>query len=162
MFCILLFLMFFLKVELSTSMGNVGVISEKDFHELKKQVYDSEDSESEQMVMPPKSNKTRIPKTPDRSDAHASLSERVKEISTDILVSTALHVDAPEFRPKLRTESKAVPTGEMRTPGRKSRGSSSSSKLDKNVPRFFPAIIKDDLQNKVNWIFLPFLHFFSF
>ena len=104
------------------------------------------------MAMPPRSNKAKIPRTPDKSQSlHASLSERVKEISTDILSSTALHVDAPEFRPKLRTESKAksVPASELRTPGRKSRGSSSSSKLDKNVPRFFPAIIKDDLQNKV-------------
>ena len=145
---------FLFKVELSSSVGNVGIISEKDFHELKKQVYDSEDSEAEQMVMPPKSNKTKIPRTPDKSQSlHASLSERVKEISTDILASTALHVDAPEFRPKLRTESKAksVPAGDLRTPGRKSRGSSSSSKLDKNVPRFFPAIIKDDLQNKVSF-----------
>ena len=109
--------------------------------------------------MPPKSKKqTGASISPENADEskHASLSERVKEISTDILSSTALHVDAPEFRPKLRSDSKtskskSVPASERRS-SRKSRESASSNKsrLDKNIPRFFPAIVKDDLQNKVS------------
>jgi len=106
--------------------------------------------------MPPKSTKKADAATSPDESKHASLSERVKEISTDILSSTALHVDAPEFRPKLRSDSKtskskSVPASERRS-NRKSRESSSSNKsrLDKNIPRFFPAIVKDDLQNKVS------------
>lgn len=160
------------KVELSSSVGNIGLISKKDFHDIKKSVYDS-DSEVEKsnQVHPPKLTRAKS-LTFSSSLTNLSLdepqqtsstgSERVKEVSTSILTSSVLHVNAPEFKPRPRSTtqplSSSVPNQggylnqsnkSYRRTREQGRGGRRLPKVGRNVPRFYPAIAKDDTSDKL-------------
>lgn len=149
---------FAFQVELSSSFGKVGLISEKDFNDIKKKYYDtdSEDEHTGSLMPPRSSNAITVAASPEKngdSKQPMSVVERVKEVSANILSSTELHVDAPVFKPKLRTESASIPSSST-TPNKhrtlSSKSTPSKSRAQKNMPRFFPAIVKEDVQNKVN------------
>ena len=83
----------------------------------------------------------------------------VKEVSADILTQTSLHVDAPEFKPRLRSASQPQLSSSL--PGnvpnytksykrsREQRGGAKSSRGRGPMPRFFPAIDKENQSEKV-------------
>jgi len=159
------------KVELSSSSGNIGLISKKDFHDIKKSVYDSDGELNNSQSHPPKHSREKKSLTHSSSlsdlSRNASLTaettERPREVSTSILTSSALHVDAPEFKPRPRSStqplSSSVPsTGSsyLNNPNkpnarrtREQRGGSGRiPKGNRNVPRFYPAIAKEEDESK--------------
>lgn len=156
---------------MSSSVGNIGLISKKDFHDIKKSVYDS-DSEIElsnqihaSKLKRAKSLTLSSPATnlsTDESHTNPMNSERIKEVSTSILTSSLLHVNAPEFKPRPRATSQplssSVPTQagyvnqkSYRRSREQGRGGRRMPKLGRNVPRFYPAIVKDACSDKVRF-----------
>ena len=82
--------------------------------------------------------------------------ETVKELNPVILSSSPLCVDAPEFRPRARTVpaplSQSLPTNVPSDPShykRVRRGGRGRKDL-KAAPRFFPAISKENISDKVS------------
>lgn len=155
-------------MELSSSLGNVGLISEKDFKDFKKKVCksDSEREQSGQLMAPKSPNAMTVSASPEKDSnlKTVSVTERVKEVSAAILSSTELHVDAPEFKPKIRSQSASMPSdvpNNQNTPNKRAVGSPSKSRAHKNVPRFFPAIVKEDIQNKVRVFFFQIFFYYT-
>jgi len=156
------------KVELSSSSGNVGLISEKDFFNLKRASYhedsDSEFDRNDQMLVPQmtkaKSMTFSSSLTQDIDQEKISPIQ-VKEVSSSILQSTLLHVDAPEFKPRPRASttplSSSLPSSipNFMTSNKPYRRSSTRQDQRggmhdrrRNVPRFYPAIVKEDMDSK--------------
>ena len=150
---------------MSSSVGNVGLISASDFQHLKKSAYDSDtELESNNQSQPPTLHKARS-LTFSSSLTEGSHTEpktvKAKEVSTNILVSSELHVDAPEFKPRPRASttplSSSLPSnvpnfGNTNKSYKRTREQHSGRNVrdvGKLVPRFFPAIVKDDLTSKV-------------
>ena len=155
-------------MELSSSSGNIGLISEKDFHNIKKSVYDS-DSEVEKshQIQPPKLNRTKsltfsssLTNLNVEEPKQSVTTERLKEVSASILTSSVLHVNAPEFKPRPRASTQPLSSSVPSNAGgymnqnksyrraREQRGRR-LPKVGRNVPRFYPAIVKDEVSDKV-------------
>ena len=151
------------------------MISKKDFHDIKKSVYDS-DSEVEKInqMHPPKLNRAKsltfsssLTNLSVDEPHQSSGSDRVKEVSTSILTSSELHVNAPEFKPRPRSNSQGYSSsmpnsgGYMnqnksyrRTREQGGRGGRKVPKVGRSVPRFYPAIVKDQEPEKVRIFFI--------
>lgn len=154
---------FILQVELSSSSGNVGLISEKDFYNFKRGSFHDSDNELNMHRQSPKMSKTKSMTLSSsliqKSEEEPKSSLPVKEVSTSILSSTSLHVNAPEFKPRPRNDNaplssslpSTIPNFISKHPRRNRNDYTShpSRGRRRNVPRFYPAIVKDDLHNKV-------------
>ncbi|XP_047127138.1 la-related protein 1B isoform X1 [Hydra vulgaris] len=147
------------KVELSSSTGNVGLISAKDFKQLKQRAYDSDIDDYQEAPNIKKAHSLTFSSSvmDDSSDRKVSASLKIREISTNILSLSSLHVDAPEFKPRPRANttplSSSLPSTVSDFRGNKSyrkihelRTKRVSNK--KNFPRFYPAIEKEDQGSK--------------
>jgi la-related protein 1 len=165
------------KYNLSGSQSNVGIISEAEFSSLKR----DEDSDSEvfQQHGRDKTSHSRVSpvqKTSSKENLSSSressgptspsVSENekinIKQVSSDILTQSMLHVDAPEFKPRLRSSSSPSPLSSSlpssapgfksykRTREVRSNLSPRAMRDGKQVPRFFPVIDKENTDNQLN------------
>ena len=137
------------------------MISAKDFKQFKQRTYDSDIDDDNEIPFMKKAQSLTFTSSvmDDPSDRKVSASLKIREISTNILSSSALHVNAPEFKPRPRANTTPLSSS---LPSNVSdfRGSKSYKKIHeqrvkrtsgnkKNVPRFYPAIEKEDQGSKV-------------